>query len=317
MGITAFNGLFTLLVILASVGLVGVAALIVHALDRGVKMSVAKLKWDKVGTADRGSQKNRYASAAAPNQLGENCGVSEESTTKDVVANKKPANKNPNVASYSLEDDFNDRVACLLKMEPKEESTGIFYSDHYCHEDSSGCGVEPKPEELPYLEQEAISKSKAGVHYPFGNYPLPLTTSLLEDQIRKSDIVAEINRLKDRLDVAELDAQNCLNNLDMDTKPRVQNLESNAIVLAKEIGDILTIIERLTEMALEGERGIEALESLTPVIGSHGERIENLETAEKMWLHANPLDNRLTEVEDKLADSIFILYGGKKPDGEV
>jgi len=60
----------------------------------------------------------------------------------------------------------------------------------------------------------------------------------LENEIRKTDIVAEINRLKDR---------------------------------------------------------VEAIENLTPVIGNHGKEIE--------------------ELKDKLAESIFILYGGKRPDG--
>jgi len=274
MGIAGYSGLFTLLVILASVGLVGVAALIVHALDRGVKLTIAKLKMEKEGTADRGSPKNRYASAAAPNQLGENCGVPEESTTTDVVDNKEPANCNYPNFEYEEPSYEGNTSPCYRSLADRENDT-------------------------------EISKTKAGVH------------SQLESQIRKTDLVYELNLLRDRLDVAELDANNCLNELDVNTKPRVQNLESNALVLAKEISQILTIIERLTEMALEGEKDIEALESLTPVIGSHGERIENLETAEKMWLHANPLDNRLTEVEDKLADSIFILYGGKKPDGEV
>jgi hypothetical protein len=66
------------------------------------------------------------------------------------------------------------------------------------------------------------------------------------------------------------------------------------------------------------EEQVEALESLTKVTGQHGTeiytdikpRIKNIET------HIVVSDKQIAELDDKLADSIFILYGGKKPDGK-
>ena len=339
--------------------LVGAAWCMARALNLAVKAEVEKIKRDRKGTPGVGSPKNRYRLPLPRNRLGHFCGVSEESPITPVVDKEQPAN--------------------------------------YSHEDSSGGGVEPKPEELPYLEQTAISESKAGIHFPKGepaniiyekpsgyeelgkagevmleepepeaytwakdyeealsktkagvHYPhnswekwiqdhdqaikhleqgqhrlaglvdaletaekmyldkrpapweeedeIPsfggLPSINLENQIRKADIVHEIGLLKDLEkkhweNICDLDERmDALENLTKvtgkhgkeiytDIKPRVQNLETNVVVTAKEISDILTLIERLTEMALGDEE-------------------------------------KIAELTDKLNDSIFILYGGKK-----
>ncbi len=87
------------------------------------------------------------------------------------------------------------------------------------------------------------------------------------------------------------------NVIDLDMRPRIQTLETNAALADTQRFD----------MACNAE------ERLRSLVKNEGNMITILE---KMTTRMLGWDGRLDEIEDKLRDSIFILYGGKKPDVE-
>jgi len=229
----AVNVWVVTLTFIGTVGLLGAAVMIASVMTKGVNSKVLQIKMLRGMSRPRGSAKNRYVRGKACKRLCHIFRITGESSTKGVVDSKEPA-------TAPLE----ERVDALETAE------------RMC--------LHATP-----LDDPPVS-DKAGVHHPFGTYPLPLT-----DKAAVNSMGLVYQQMADDHDVA-------IKHLEEEQFRVVTQLEK----CVNNITKVLSLLETMADRILDQEREI------------------------------NSLNERTDELKDKLNDSIFILYGGKKPDGE-
>lgn len=117
---------------------------------------------------------------------------------------------------------------------------------------------------------------------------------------RLTHVEEETEAAHQKLFVVELEASNRLAELEKQIKRSEEKIQVAA--------------GQRFQMAGNAEKRLTALEENTKIDVDNMSNVLNL--LEKMTTNMLGRDKRIAEVEDRLRDAIFILYGGKKPDVE-
>lgn len=313
-------------IIMGMIGVVGATAMILWGIAQCLLWLAIKLS-DRDGYRDGkrcapgvGWLKNRWSRRKTCKQLRHNIVPVEESPTTDVMgsvaeraANRKrfdelyiessPGNFTlrdevidhlPIWEALSPEDDFNDRVASLPKahVEPSEpwpteqrqpayavgeQPAKEYHPETDAHAPAIGYlrVLDDEPlNEREALRQEAIAEENKRNLY---RTMTPRRLASLEEKENNHwgvtcDLDEHVDFLEQRVITLEDKLKEMQDFLAVDTFPRVQNLESNALVsadqrwtMAKQLDDAFKLMNELLD------------------------RVDGLETAEKMTLHANPI----------------------------
>lgn len=228
--------------------------------------------------AERAANRKRFDELYIESSPGNFTLREEEKTTTDVIDHL------PIWEALSPEDDFNERVAYLPTEIRSIElpSFGSLQSEYLRvldDEEEEQPANEQDPDERfartrEALRQEAIAEENKRNLY---RTMTPRRLASLEEKENNPwgvtcDLDEHVDFLEQRVITLEDKLKEMQDFLAVDTFPRVQNLESNALVsadqrwtMAKQLDDAFKLMNELLD------------------------RVDGLETAEKMTLHANPI----------------------------